>query len=113
MRLRSKRPGDLVMAGKRPLQTSIVKRLGIAGMVVCVVGLGFWVATDEALNPLFLCPLVAGVFAITFWALGEQYMFSFGKSRYLTRTEKKRLRHQRKKGDNQPPKPHDPSADDS
>ena len=100
------------MAGKRPLHTSIVKRLGVAGMVVCVVGLGFWAATDEALNPLFLCPLVAGVFAMTFWALGEQYMFSFGKSRYLTRTEKKRLRHQRKKSDKQASNPYDPSADD-
>jgi len=30
------------------------------------------------------------------WALGRQFFSSFGKSRYPTRTERKRMRHQRK-----------------
>ena len=89
------------MARKRQPHTNIVKRLGVAGMVVCVVGLGFWCATEgfSALTFLFLTPIAAGVLAIAFWAFGEQFMFSFGKSRHLTRIEKKRLRHQRKKSD--------------
>jgi hypothetical protein len=49
--------------------------------------------------PVMIGTSVLAVFVLTFWvlALGEHFMFSFGKSRYLTRTERKRLRHQRKK----------------
>ena len=101
MRCPSKLWGDIIMAQKRRPHTSIVKQLSIAGMVVCVVWLGFWAATGGFNSPnlLFLTPIAVGVFAMTFWAFGEQFMFSFGKSRHLTRTEKKRLRHQRKKSD--------------
>ncbi|MDP7290378.1 MAG: hypothetical protein QGH94_20515, partial [Phycisphaerae bacterium] len=32
------------------------------------------------------------------WAVGQQFLFSFGKSRYPTRTERKRMQHQKKTG---------------
>ncbi|MBT3202186.1 MAG: hypothetical protein HN350_19965 [Phycisphaerales bacterium] len=39
-------------------------------------------------------------FAVVFWALIAHLGFSFGKSRYPTRTERKRMRHRKKnKGD--------------
>jgi hypothetical protein len=87
------------MARKAPNRSGVVKRLYVPVAVLCVVAAAVWTATDGfGYFPLpFLTPFVVAVLAIAFWALGEQFLFSFGKSRYLTRTEKKRLKHQRKK----------------
>jgi len=93
------------MARKRPKRSSVIKRLCVIAAVLGVVAAAHWAATmriDDTHNWI-LTPSVAlvvmSVLAIALWAMGEQFWFSFGKSRYLTRTEKKRLQHQRKKGD--------------
>ncbi len=55
---------------------------------------GFWSGHFVGLIELILAAMLP--LALLLWALVEQFGFSFGKSRYLTRTERKRLQHQRK-----------------
>ncbi len=88
------------MTRKHSKNSAVLKRLRVTATVLYVAGMAIWAATlgFGDTNLWFLTPVVSGVLLVAFWAMGEQFVFSFGKSRYLTRTEKKRLRHQRKKG---------------
>ncbi|MDP6546694.1 MAG: hypothetical protein QGH60_22190 [Phycisphaerae bacterium] len=75
-----------------------MKHVCCAVLVLCVIGLAFWCSEfgGEA-TPVIAGFFVMAAFGLAFWALVEQLWFSFGRPRYLSRTERKRLLHRRKK----------------
>jgi len=86
------------MNRKPRTRTSVWKHLGFAALVLLIIALVLW----GALWDVWFCPVtvVFSVFAalvLAFWALLEHLGYSFGKSRYPTRTERQRMRHQRNK----------------
>ncbi|MDP6543210.1 MAG: hypothetical protein QGH60_04415 [Phycisphaerae bacterium] len=92
------------MVRKHQPKTSIIKRACILTVTLFAIELVLWrAAPGQTVVGWVVISIVPLAVILTFWALGEQFLFSFGKSRYLTRTERKRLRHQRKNkpaGDN-------------
>ena len=85
------------MARKRRTKTNVMKYACMVTVALCAVELVlWWVAPGYSVIGGVLILIVTMAAILPFWALGEQFRFSFGKSRYLTRTERKRLRHQRK-----------------
>jgi len=85
------------MARKRRTKPSAIKTVFCAVFVMLTAYLGIWCSlSGEASVSMMMtfCGMV--VLILVFWFLGEHFRFSFGKPRYLTRAERKRLRHQRK-----------------
>ena len=75
-----------------------VKQIGYAALALLVIGLVIWcIVPNDTYRPWLAWFFLAGTLGLAFWALYEQSVFSCGKSRYPTRTERKRLLHQRKK----------------
>ncbi len=86
------------MARKYRPKPNVMKSLCCYLLVLLAIALGLWgTLLGSTSVPVMIGTSVLVAFVLTFWALGEHFLFSFGKSRYPTRTERKRLRHQRKK----------------
>jgi hypothetical protein len=87
------------MVRKRQRNSGVVKYVCCAVFVLLVV---LWVFVSDGflagttIGWVVVIVAAAAPLALILWALIEQFRFSFGKSRFLTRTQRKRLLHQRK-----------------
>jgi hypothetical protein len=85
------------MPRKYRTKTSVVKILLFSVFVMLTAFLGIWCSLAREENGFVLMTFAGMVLLVlAFWYLCEYFQFSFGKSRYMTGAERRRMRHQRK-----------------
>jgi hypothetical protein len=85
------------MPRKHRTKTNIVKIFLFSIFVMLTAFLGIWCSLSREANVSMMmtfCGMM--ILILAFWYLCEHFQFTFGKPRYQTRAEQKRIRHQRK-----------------